>query len=151
MTVHPRTPYQYFSLTATLLLSVVLLAGCSLFGDNEGEDRLSLTRDRSTYQPGDAVMLTLANQTDSEVEYNLCLSQLQVRDGTRWKRRDVERGCILVQRILQPGNRATYSYQLPEQQAESRLHRLQTTVGIQADEMGERTLRTKPFTIEAAQ
>ncbi len=150
MTVHTGLYQQHLSPIATLLLSLVLLVGCSLFGEDESGDRLSLTRDRSTYQPGDAAMLTLANRTDAEVGYNLCLSQLQVRDGMQWMRRDVEQGCILVQRTLQPGDHTTYAYQLPEQHAESRMHRLQTTVGIQTDEMGERTLHTKPFTIEAA-
>ena len=135
-----------------LLCAAFVLSGCSLLGDDAGN--LSLTRDRDVYAPGDTVELMLANGTDQTVGYNLCLSQLQVRDETQspvrgrvdWLPVDPVRACILIVRSLGPGESDTYPYALPDTLSAPNIYRLQTMVTVRPGE-DQRTLHIRPFTV----
>lgn len=59
---------------------------------------------------GSTVTLTLSNGSRQAVGYNLCTSALQTRAG---RAVDTDRVCTLELRTLNPGQRATYGYELP--------------------------------------
>lgn len=141
-------------LSARLLIVVLFVmpvaSGCSTFGSDGNAEELQLTRDRATYQAGESVTLRLVNETRAPVGYNLCGSQLQVRDEGEWIPLEVARGCITVLQTLEPGERTTYAYPLPERLNAPRRYRLRTTVQVRdADGEGRsRTLTTQSFSVE---
>lgn len=138
------------SAVASVGVLLLLATGCSVVGSDDDAEELLLTRDQSSYQAENSVTLRLVNETRAAVGYNLCNSELQVRDEGQWSTLEVARTCTLVLKMLEPGQRATYEYPLPEHAGDSLLYRLQTTVQVPAadGEVRARTLHTQPFTID---
>lgn len=64
----------------------------------------------SSAAAGATMTLTLANGIDQPIGYNLCTSGL-VRDGASVQ---TDRVCTMELRTLQPGARATYGWELPD-------------------------------------
>jgi hypothetical protein len=66
-------------------------------------------------QPGDEVMVTLANRSDRELGYNLCVAVLDRRedgDWVEWPEPPAE-VCTMELRMLSPGETASFRHTLP--------------------------------------
>jgi hypothetical protein len=74
-----------------------------------------LTTDRQAYAAADPVRLTLRNEAGEQLGINLCLSTLEVRQGTQWVRapQQSEDICTSILRILEPGESDSETVQLP--------------------------------------
>jgi hypothetical protein len=72
-----------------LLMTIVLLlaTACTSTTGNRGAPAASvtLTTDRESYAPGDTVSVTLTNNSDGDVGYNLCLRVLEHRTSQAWE------------------------------------------------------------------
>jgi hypothetical protein len=75
-----------------VFLGVALLSGCgpetgtvlpepAILGSGGG---IVVTTDRTSYDQGDPVALTIVNQEDRQFGYNPCTRTLQVREGAAW-------------------------------------------------------------------
>lgn len=62
--------------------------------------------------PGDSVTLTLANELAEPIGYNLCTNTLERQDSDSWQPVPSDRICTMELRLLEPGQRATYTQQL---------------------------------------
>lgn len=96
-------------MTLAVLASIVLPAfACS--STVQGPDanaRVTLTTDRANYRPADVVNITLKNDGDSDVGYNLCARDLERLSSQSWERvqrfPEASGVCTSELRILAPG------------------------------------------------
>jgi hypothetical protein len=69
-----------------------------------GTPGLSVTTDTTAYAPGEAVKLTITNQSDETYWFNVCMDQLERRDGNDWVTVESDRVCIAIaQQLPAPG------------------------------------------------
>lgn len=137
----------------TLALSL-LIGGCGLLGAEESADEpIRLLADHSTYQPGDAVTLTLINDSSHEIGYNLCFSTLERNTSAGWEELGtVGQGvCPAVQYNLSPDSEASYEDSLPADLQDGE-YRVSTKVHWETGDDGRgesrsRELRTDTFLI----
>lgn len=109
----------------TLMVGLLLALGAGCAADPGGPsdaqltqispDGLVLTTERTSYAPGQAVLLTLRNETGGALGHNLCASVLERNVAGEW--RSVERTagdpCAMALAILAAGDTATYTHTLP--------------------------------------
>ncbi|HEV7767203.1 MAG TPA: hypothetical protein VGQ76_19535 [Thermoanaerobaculia bacterium] len=96
--------------TATLLLSVMVVAACAMTSAPDGSPRgVTLTAAHT----GPTVMLTLRNDSGAAVGYNLCSSTLQRRAGGTWENVPTGLICTMEIRNLDSGGTATFEHTLP--------------------------------------
>ena len=96
-------------MTLAALTTIVLpaLACSSMMQPRNSDARVALTTDRSIYAPADTVSVTLQNDSNADVGYNLCNRALELRTSISWK--EVQRFpelpnvCIMSLSILSPG------------------------------------------------
>jgi hypothetical protein len=96
--------------TSFALLASMLLPAIACSSTTQGRDadaRVTLTTDRSSYAPTDVVHVTLKNDSDGNVDYNLCAGDLELLTSQSWHQ--VERFpeppgvCVSNLLILSPG------------------------------------------------
>ena len=102
---------------ALLPLLALLPLGCALSTGPQADHDASaqpsndpgivFRADRSAYALGDTVRLTLRNETDEPLGYNLCTSIPERRTSAGWARAPLDRFCTAELRILAPGAQAT--------------------------------------------
>lgn len=95
---------------ATLLLSLMLGSACAMNSASESTNGVTLTAAHS----GQAVVLTLRNDSGAAVGYNLCSSTLQRRAGGTWENVPTDRMCTMEIRNLDSGGAATFDHTLPD-------------------------------------
>lgn len=87
-----------------------LEVGNALLG---GEAGVVLETDADVYAPGGSMTLTLENQGDEPVGYNLCVHGLERRSGDAWTSVESERVCTAHLEMLEPGQSAAYGTTVP--------------------------------------
>jgi hypothetical protein len=137
----------------------VVVAGCAVSGeppaDVAGElsaartvEGVMLTTDRSSYRAGAELRLDLRNETGDGLGVNVCVSTLEVRDGTDWRRspQQPDEICTMELRILEPGASASHTFTLPAGLGSGE-YRFVTDV--ERMESGERgPVASAPFTVD---
>jgi hypothetical protein len=102
-------------------LPVLLIAACTAGqsgsgGGAGGLANVDLSVGREQYDPGDAILLTLANHSPNQVGYNLCSAALERRvGGGEWHeapQRLID-ACTMELRTLVPNETVTYRHSLP--------------------------------------
>jgi hypothetical protein len=92
---------------------LVLLAACASPGETTSDPWLALTVAPAAPVPGEAVTLTLSNQTAWPVGYNLCTSWLERDSAGTWEPVPEDRVCTMELRMLDPGGESQDQVQLP--------------------------------------
>jgi hypothetical protein len=96
-----------------LLLSALVVLGCSGAGGPVGDDGVTLVASPDPAASGSALTLTLRNGTAATVGYNLCTSELmRVTEGGR-ETVPEDRFCTMELRTLQPGAQDSFQLTLP--------------------------------------
>ncbi len=90
------------------LCVVLLLSGCSLFGDSEERSVVTFTTAQQTYARGDTVTARLVNRSDQVVTYNFCFSQLERRVEEGWETVPPSMTCQALGITLEPEEAAPY-------------------------------------------
>jgi hypothetical protein len=95
-------------MTLAALASIILpaLACSSTVQGRDADARVTLTTDRSTYAPADTVSVTLKNDSDADVGYNLCNRALERLASQSWEE---------VQRFPEPPNVCTMDLRILSQ------------------------------------
>lgn len=97
-------------------IAVVFLSACASSADpdavpaSEAPIGLSFLVSETTFTTGDTIRLTLRNDSDDELGYNLCLADLQRRDDGEWvsaQRMPENTACAAMLRLLKPGEAVT--------------------------------------------
>jgi hypothetical protein len=95
---------------------------------------------------GDSVTLTLENGLAQPIGYNLCTSGLERQDGEDWQPVPSDRVCTMELRLLEPGERASFTLQL-QPELTGGVYRFRTNV--ERMEAGESDVaQTGPFRVE---
>ena len=113
-----------------LAFTVVVLLGCSSSlesGDDVAGIRLTAAPTPAT--AGDSVTLTLDNETEGPVGYNLCTSSLERQTASGWEPVPVDLVCTMELRSLQAGSDVEYRMPLPAGLVEGQ-YRYRTNVEI---------------------
>ena len=94
-----------------LILSILVISGCRMSA--VAPDNITLMAARTDR----AVKLTLSNESDGPIGYNLCTSALQRRTAGKWNGVETGGFCTMEIRTLQKGGIATFTKTLPENTA----------------------------------
>lgn len=116
---------------------MVVLAACSSqppgpLAPSQTPTGVTFKVDRDEYSASDTVTLTLANDTEASVGFNLCAAVLEREDGDGgWAEvsRYEEEGCTLVENLLPPGL-ASEEKQPVQPWMKSGLYRFRDRVGL---------------------
>ena len=129
-----------------LLLSLLALAACGPSMQAGASSDVTLTVEPQTVATGGSVTLSLRNDSENEVGYNLCSSGLEQNvDGT-WTAVPSDRVCTMELRLLHPGEEATYPLELPIS-VQPGEYRFVTNVDMAAvEDFGP--VRSDPFRVE---
>lgn len=101
--------------------------------------------DRTTYALGDTMRLTLRNETDQPLGYNLCSSMPERRSAAGWTRAPLDRVCTAELRTLAPGTEASFAERLT---AEWRPGEYRVTTHVERIRSGERgPVATQSFVV----
>lgn len=135
-------------LTRTILAALVpaLLVACASAGSRSAPPgvTLSITPERPT--PGSSATLTLRNDSEDLLGYDLCTSGLFRRTGEdAWEPVPEDRFCTMELRTLPPGEQATFPIELPTGLVTG-TYRYQTTVELM-DRGTREAVATAPFTV----
>lgn len=90
----------------------------------EQSGEVALSASPGSVAAGGTVTLTLANRTPERIGYNLCTSAIETEAGDTVPS---DRVCTMELRTLEPGDSATYAFELPGELAPGR-YRLTTSV-----------------------
>lgn len=103
-------------------LALVLFIGCQSGCQSlpRPEAGVRLATDRSSYAPGNDVLLRLTNGTDQAVGYNLCTAALEREADAGWLPAGEAEVCTMELRGLDPGASTTYTKHLPADLPEGR-------------------------------
>lgn len=95
-------------------VTALATAACATL-PQEDERGLALRTDRTEYRAGDPLEITLANGTDQQAGYNLCVSALDARSGADWVAVQIPlvEACTMELRTLEPGGTANFRHTLP--------------------------------------
>jgi hypothetical protein len=127
------------------LLLALSFACTSMQGAGDSTD-VSL---RAAADPGRAggITLTLHNDSNQSIGYNLCSSSLEQRSGESWTAVREDRACTMELRTLEPGAQTTESMMLPPGTSSGEFR---YTTSIEFMEAGERvTVSSNPITVGA--
>ena len=117
-----------------ILLSsaIVLLLACSssMQSGGNGVD-VGLSVAPTPAMAGDSVTLTLDNDTDGQIGYNLCSSSLERQTASGWEVVPSDVVCTMELRTLEAGSAAEYRVLIPSGIAEGQ-YRYRTNVEITA-------------------
>lgn len=113
------------SLVAALSLSIAL-SSCS------GTGRVQLSTDRRAYQKGEAVTVTLSNDTSDRLEYNLCPTSIEQKSAG-WAPLQESQVCTLQLISMPPGGKDNTTRELPVD-LEAGTYRLSLSVNPGEDE-----------------
>lgn len=131
-----------------LMLIAVAPIACTTVGSGTASNGVSLMVTPESAEPGDTMTLILRNDSQDELGYNLCTSELsrQAADDT-WNPVPSDRACTMELRSLSPRQRATFRVDLPAD-LEPGTYRFATRF-----ERMERSVRdtvvTEPFTVDS--
>ena len=117
-----------------ILLSsaIVLLLACSSAMQSGSADAgVDLSVAPTPATSGDSVTLTLANDTDGRIGYNLCSSTLERQTASGWEVVPSDVVCTMELRALEAGSAAEYRVMIPTGIAEGQ-YRYRTNVEITA-------------------
>lgn len=108
----------------------------------EPSGEIGFTASPNRVAPGGTLALTLANRSSAQIGYNLCTSGIQTAAGAAVQ---TDRICTMELRTLEPGDSATYAYELPDDLEPGR-YRL-TTGATRMDSDSQTTVQTGLFEV----
>lgn len=133
---------------SALMLVATAIVACTTAGSRAGSSDVALTVTPESAEPGDTVTLVLRNDSQDELGYNLCTSELSRQTGDdAWDPVPSDRACTMELRSLSPRQRATFRIDLPADLAPG-TYRFETSVERMARNARE-TVATEPFTVES--
>jgi hypothetical protein len=98
------------------LLSGVLFAACATNAvQHDGDGFATMTVEPASVAPGGAITVTLTNNSDQQLGYNLCPVALERMVGDEWEQRPERPAevCTMELRVLDPGSSASYEHTIP--------------------------------------
>jgi hypothetical protein len=106
-----------------IVLLQALLGGCIGVGspvpsqvvEAPNQGRVTLSTDSVSYESPVQITLSLHNDSDAKIGYNLCLSDLQALREDEWRAARVPRyDCGISLSLLPPNDKLSYTLEFPE-------------------------------------
>ena len=133
-------------LTGLLVVSL-FLSGCNVLDALEEED-LSFTTDKTEYEAGDDITLTLKNNSGETIGANLCTSMLQHKVDGGWESfGKLTVVCTEEITSLKPGDDLSYTKQLPDGLEEGTYRYEDSVIPSGKDFEDRMTITTNTFTV----
>ena len=96
------------------LFAIVLLCACSSSPESgDAASAVTLAVAPAAASAGDSVVLTLRNDSEAQIGYNLCTSELHRSTGGEWQSVPSDRVCTMELRTLAPQAEDRYTLELP--------------------------------------
>lgn len=111
-----------------------------------GADRVAFQADRPSYRTGDTATVTLRNNLDEPLGYNLCFSSRELRTGGSWRRIAPLRACTAELRSLAPGAQAVLKEPVTGEWEPGEYRMVTTVERMRSGVRGE--VVTPPFTVQ---